>query len=177
MTARLSQIDAFFVAYQLATGILMQHGVEAELGAVFTQADLDGPLRRLLARWPQLGMTVKAGAFGLSPGRACAVEEICHRGTDPSQIPAWRNRPINPFTEPPFQVLWIPQERSTILACRTHHCVADAEAMSAVCLDAMRSLAVIGGGGVIAPGEPTPSVTLSDLMPWKKVRQNRRWWS
>lgn len=172
MTAagRLSQIDAFFVAYQQATGILMQHGVEAELGAVFTEDQFARPLQRLLARWPQLGKTVRAGYFGLVAGRTCALDEICRRGTDEAELPAWRNTPIDPFREPPFQILWIPREHSTIIACRTHHCVADAEAMSAVCLDAMRSLAILGGGGTLPPVEPAPHVRLAHLAPWNRRR-------
>jgi hypothetical protein len=48
---------------------------------------------------------------------------------------------LNPFAEPPFQVLWIPNGDEHILAFRAHHAVVDGEGFIGVCAEALRALA------------------------------------
>jgi hypothetical protein len=55
----------------------------------------------------------------------------------------WRNRPMNPFREPPFQLLWIAEAMSNLFAFRAHHAVVDGEGVFLrVCAEALRALAV-----------------------------------
>ena len=53
----------------------------------------------------------------------------------------WRNRPMNPFREPPFQLLWIANDETNLFAFRAHHAVVDGEAFFEVCVEAVRALA------------------------------------
>ena len=54
----------------------------------------------------------------------------------------WRNRPMNPFREPPpFQLLWIANNETNLFAFRAHHAVVDGEAFFEVCVEAVRALA------------------------------------
>jgi len=53
----------------------------------------------------------------------------------------WRNRPLNPFREPPFQLLWIANDQENLFAFRAHHAVVDGEAFFGVCAEALRALA------------------------------------
>ncbi|HYK19089.1 MAG TPA: hypothetical protein VEV42_00020, partial [Pyrinomonadaceae bacterium] len=64
--SRLSAIDAFFVAYQESSGVLMQLGVEVELKGRITRTDVEQVLRDLVRRWPQLGQRLRTRFFGLS---------------------------------------------------------------------------------------------------------------
>jgi hypothetical protein len=52
----------------------------------------------------------------------------------------WRNRPIDPFVEPPFQLLWIADGDRNVFAFRAHHAVLDGEGFFAVCAEAVRTL-------------------------------------
>ena len=140
MTAtRLSAIDAFFVAYQETSGVLMQLGVEVELKGRITRDDLDQMLRMWCGRWPPLGQTLRKHLSGLS------WEGECRRQRDASErreaLAEWRNRPLDPFKEPPFQVLWIADGERHLLAFRAHHAVVDGEGFFAVCAEAVRALA------------------------------------
>ena len=51
----LSAIDAFFVAYQESSGVLMQLGVEVELKGRIARDDVQRMLSHLVKRWPPLG--------------------------------------------------------------------------------------------------------------------------
>ena len=139
MTAtRLSAIDAFFVAYQETSGVLMQLGVEVELKGRITRDDLDHMLRYVVGRWPPLGQTLRKHLSGLLwEGESRVSEMLRTDGT----VAEWRNRRLDPFKEPPFQVLWIADGERHLLAFRAHHAVVDGEGFFAVCAEAVRALA------------------------------------
>ena len=48
----LSAIDAFFVAYQESSGVLMQLGVEVELKGRISRDDVERMLLHVVRRWP-----------------------------------------------------------------------------------------------------------------------------
>jgi hypothetical protein len=50
-STRLSAIDAFFVAYQETSGVLMQLGVEVELKGRIMRADVERMLEHIVRRW------------------------------------------------------------------------------------------------------------------------------
>ena len=135
---RLSAIDAFFVAYQEESGVLMQLGVEVELKGRVTREDLDQMLLYVVHRWPPLGQGLQKHFSGLSWEGECRVNEMVRTG---GTVAEWRNRPLDPFEEPPFQVLWIPDGARHLLAFRAHHAVVDGEGFFAVCAEAVRALA------------------------------------
>ena len=135
---RLSAIDAFFVAYQETSGVLMQLGVEVELKGRITREDLDQMLRYVVRRWPPLGQTLRKHMSGLLWEGECRLSEMLRtEGT----VIEWRNRLLDPFKEPPFQVLWIADGDRHLLAFRAHHAVVDGEGFFAVCAEAVRILA------------------------------------
>ena len=57
------------------------------------------------------------------------------------ELSAWRNKPLNPFAEPPFQVLWIGNGDENLFAFRAHHAVVDGEGFFGVCAEALRAVA------------------------------------
>ncbi|HEU5460429.1 MAG TPA: hypothetical protein VFU83_08030, partial [Pyrinomonadaceae bacterium] len=135
---RLSAIDAFFVAYQETSGVLMQLGVEVELKGRVTREDLDHMLSDVVHRWPPLGQRLRKHLSGLTWEGDSPVSEMLQTvGT----VAEWRNRPLDPFKEPPFQVLWIADGERHVLAFRAHHAVVDGEGFFAVCAEAVRGLA------------------------------------
>jgi hypothetical protein len=139
MTAtRLSAIDAFFVAYPETSGVLMQLGVEVELKGRITRDDLDHMLLYVVRRWPPLGQKLRKHLSGLSWEGECQVDQMLHTGLT---VAEWRNRRLDPFEEPPFQVLWIDDDERHVLAFRAHHAVVDGEGFFAVCAEAVRALA------------------------------------
>ena len=135
---RLSAIDAFFVAYQETSGVLMQLGVEVELKGRITRDDLDQMLMYVVRRWPPLGQTLRKSLSGLAWEGECRIGEMLRVG---ETVAAWRNRALNPFEEPPFQVLWIADGERHLLAFRAHHAVVDGEGFFAVCVEAVRVIA------------------------------------
>src|SRR6185503_13250447 len=100
-------IDAFFVAYQETSGILMQLGVETELKGRINREDLERMLSHLVRRWPPLGQKVSRRFFGLAWEGEPRVRAMLRIGENREELSMWRNKPLNPFAEPPFQVLWI----------------------------------------------------------------------
>jgi hypothetical protein len=135
---RLSAIDAFFVAYQETSGVLMQLGVEVELKGPIARDDLDQMLLYVVRRWPPLGQKLRKHLSGLTWEGECQTSEMLQTtGT----VAEWRNRPLNPFEEPPFQLLWIADGDWNLLAFRAHHAVVDGEGFFAVCSEAVRILA------------------------------------
>ena len=62
---RLSAIDAFFVAYQESSGILMQLGVEVELRGRITHTDVERMLSHVVKCWPPLGQRLHRDLLGL----------------------------------------------------------------------------------------------------------------
>lgn len=171
-------MDAFFVAYQERTGILMQIGTEVELRGVVQREDLIRMLERLVIRWPQLGQRVRRRLFGLEWGGEPDVGRMIREATTPREIVAWRNHAIDPFTEAPFQVLWVPGQSRTDLAFRTHHAVADGESFFFLSVEALLALAAIRGGVALPPPVPAlapPGVrweSIGEL--WRHVRGLRR---
>ena len=170
----LSQIDAFFVAYQEHSGVLMQLGTEVELKGKITSALLRAMLSQIVGRWPQLGQTLHRRLFGLSWDGDVRINEMLHINNEPEAVAQWRNRPINPFVEPPFQALWIPRNGKNILAFRAHHSVLDGQAIFYICTKALHSLAYLSAGEVLPKPEKIPGKTLIDLIkPLKVLRQGK----
>ena len=137
----LSAIDAFFVAYQESSGVLMQLGVEVELKGRITRDDVERMLSHLVRRWPPLGQRLHRDWLGLSWEGKPRISEMLRVAENRDGIEQWRNRPLDPFREPPFQVLWIGNDRASRLAFRAHHAVVDGEGFFGVCAEALRVLA------------------------------------
>jgi len=141
----LSAIDAFFVAYQECSGVLMQLGVEVELKGRIERTDVEQVLLHVVRRWPQLGQRLRKGSLGLSWEGDCRVSEMLTIVESRSALAEWRNRPLNPFIEPPLQLLWIPNGAANLFAFRAHHAVVDGEGFFAICAEAVRVLADLLG--------------------------------
>src|ERR1044072_5481022 len=114
----LSAIDAFFVAYQETSGVLMQLGVEVELKGRISREDVEEMLSHLVRRWPSLGQHVSKRLLGLVWDGEPRVREMLKIADKSDGLSAWRNKPLNPFVEPPFQVLWIVNGEEKGLAFR-----------------------------------------------------------
>src|SRR4030095_1736674 len=136
----LSQLDAFFVAYQETSGILMQLGVEIEMKGKLRRSDLEAMLASVVSRWPQLGQVLHKKVFGLTWSGEPRISEMLGVAGENDSLSRWRNKPIDPFHEPPFQLLWIPGDAANVLAFRAHHAVMDGQAFFAVCVEAVRAL-------------------------------------
>lgn len=160
----LSQLDSFFVAYQEGSGILMQSGIEVKLKGHLRRGDLERMLSHLVSRWPQLGQTLRRRIFGLSWSGECRIREMLHSASDVNSLSLWRNQPLDPFQEPPFQLLWISENGSTWLAFRAHHAVVDGESFFAVCREALRTLARMHSEGQPLSGELADRACLTDLI-------------
>lgn len=137
---RLSAIDAFFVAYQETSGVLMQLGVEVVLKGLISREDVEAMLSHLVRRWPPLGQKVGRRLLGLEWKGEPRVQSMLQIGEKRDELSAWRNKPLNPFVEPPFQVLWIADGDESVLAFRAHHAVVDGEGFFGVCAEALRAL-------------------------------------
>jgi hypothetical protein len=155
----LSPSDAFFVAYQEGSGILMQMGFEVELRGTLGREDLERTLTHLITRWPQLGQKLQQRLFGLAWNSPCQIQEMLRVGEDAAALRQWHNQPMDPFREPPFQVFWIRGEASQILAARAHHSVMDGEALLQVHLEMMNALANLKGGQSPAVPNAVPPAT------------------
>jgi len=138
---RLSQVDAFFVAYQERTGILMLLGCEVSLRGQLSRDLIEAGLVHILGRWPRLGQRLRKRIFGLEWSGPPDTAAILREGSDSGELDRWRNRPIDPFREPPFQLLWIAEGERHILSFRVHHSVADGESLFLVCRELVRFLA------------------------------------
>jgi hypothetical protein len=137
----LSAIDAFFVAYQESSGVLMQVGVEVELRGRIDRGAVERMLSHLVKRWPPLGQLLHVDWLGLSWNGKARPGEMLRVAENRDTLAEWRNRPLNPFREPPFQVLWIGNDQEHLLAFRAHHAVVDGEGFFGVCAAALRVLA------------------------------------
>jgi len=137
----LSAIDAFFVAYQESSGVLMQLGVEVELKGRITRDDVQRMLSHLVKRWPPLGQRLHRDWLGLSWEGKPQISYMLRVADNRDKLAQWRNRPLNPFREPPFQLLWIANEEQNVFAFRAHHAVVDGEAFFGVCTEALRTIA------------------------------------
>ncbi|HSE16247.1 MAG TPA: hypothetical protein VLB46_04295 [Pyrinomonadaceae bacterium] len=166
----LSAIDAFFVAYQESSGVLMQLGVEVELKGRIDRSDVERMLLHVVKRWPPLGQRLRRELLGLSWTGKPRTSEMLRVAEKRDALAEWRNKPINPFRETPFQLLWIANDQENLLAFRAHHAVVDGEAFFAVCVEAVRALAGTtdntDGGGF------SPSVKVKGA--WEKVQELRK---
>jgi hypothetical protein len=174
---RLSATDAFFVAYQQRSGILMQLGGEIELEGELHCEDLKQMISYVAGRWPRLGQTLKQGLVGLKWKGNCLTEEMLRIGHGNCDLTEWRNEPIDPFRAPPFQVLWIPDGGSSTVAFRAHHAVMDGESFVAVTADAAHFLTQARMGKQLLPPEPARPATLSDLISPGQLMGRRRFGS
>ena len=156
----LSQLDAFFVAYQARQGVAMQLAAEVELRGPVARRDLTRAIENVLRRWPQLGQRLRAGALGVAwsgPSRPLGMLQT----GEVSQLHGWINHLIDPFREPPLQVFWVPGEPNTI-AFHAHHAVADGESFFMVCQQLLEDLAD-AARGALTPAEPAPAPDLFAL--------------
>jgi len=136
----LSAIDAFFVAHQESSGVLMQLGVEAELKGLITRDDVERMLSHLVKRWPPLGQRLRQEWLGLSWAGKPRTSEMLRVAENRDALAEWRNRPLNPFREPPFQLLWIANGEQNLFAFRAHHAVVDGEGFFGIFVEAVRAL-------------------------------------
>jgi hypothetical protein len=157
---RLSQVDAFFVAYQEKSGILMQLGSETDLLGILTRDHFLSMLRSLTSRWPQLGQRISKGISGLFWDDKTTLDGMFHYTTDKSVMEQWRNKTIDPFREPPLQVLWVDQGTKHSLVFRAHHCVMDGEAFLKMCIEAAKALSLAQRG---EKQEPPPEEGFTGL--------------
>jgi hypothetical protein len=142
---RLSAIDAFFVAYQESSGVLMQLGGEIEMKGRITRTEVEQVLDHLVRRWPTLGQRLHQHLFGLSWDGECRTSDMLEVADRRDALAEWRNRPINPFVEPPLQLLWIAEGEANIFAFKAHHAVVDGEGFFAVTVEAMGKLVSLEG--------------------------------
>lgn len=148
----LSQQDAFFVAYQEGSAVAMQLGVELEVVGALGREDLERCLERLVGLWPRLGQTIRRRTLGLAWQGPVRLREMLAVAAEAGSLEHWRNTLIDPFTEPSFRLLWIPNSgdglssddrcrESGTLAFRAHHAALDGQALATVCAQALRILA------------------------------------
>ena len=184
-SSRLSATDAFFVAYQQHSGILMQLGGEIELEGELSREHLEQMISYVVARWPRLGQTIQKGPLGLTWKGKSLTENMLRIGKDSDALSGWRNEPIDPFHEPPFQVLWIPPSDaaaafpvpnggSSTVAFRAHHSVMDGESFVAVTADAAHFLTQARIGKQSSPPEPAQATTLNDLVSIRQLIRRGR---
>ncbi|HSL56044.1 MAG TPA: hypothetical protein VK868_16690 [Pyrinomonadaceae bacterium] len=171
----LSAIDAFFVAYQESSGVLMQLGVEVELKGRINRDDVLRMLSHVVKRWPPLGQRLHRDWLGLSWEGKPRISEMLRVAENRDALAAWRNRPMDPFREPPFQLLWIANDQENLFAFRAHHSVVDGEAFFGVCVEAVRALAgqaVTTDNADLKNGFTTRVVSVRDAL--EKVQRLRR---
>ncbi|HEX3142908.1 MAG TPA: hypothetical protein VHQ64_02990, partial [Pyrinomonadaceae bacterium] len=169
----LSAVDAFFVAHQQSSGVLMQLGVEVELKGAITRDDVLRMLSHVVKCWPQLGQHLRQEWLGLSWGGKQKIGDMLCVDEKRDALIEWRNRPLNPFREPPFQLLWIAQDEVHLFAFRAHHAAVDGEAFFAVCAEALRTLAGKARATAKADKEGfIPTVKVRNA--WQKVEELRK---
>ena len=154
--SRLSAVDAFFVAYQEAACIPMVLGAEVRLAGVVARPELERALTCALGVWPVLGCQVRRAVLGLRWRPRFAAADLVTEGPltpeGPTSLAGWRNRPIDPFSAPPFQVRWAVEAGHTVLAFKAHHAALDGQAIFMVASAVLRFLAADRGG------QPVPKV-------------------
>jgi hypothetical protein len=169
----LSAVDAFFVAHQQSSGVLMQLGVEVELKGRITRDDVIRMLSHVVKCWPPLGQRLRQEWLGLSWEGKHKIGDMLRVAKKQDALAEWRNGPLDPFREPPFQLLWIAQDEVHLFAFRAHHAVVDGEAFFAVCAEALRTLAGKAAATDNAEEEGfTRAVKVKDA--WQKVQELRK---
>jgi hypothetical protein len=179
----LSATDAFFVAYQERSGILMQLGGEVDLEGTLERDHLEQMIRYILARWPRLGQALKKSVLGLKWNGIPQAEKMLRIGNGGNgTLTHWRNEPIDPFHDPPFQVLWIPPPDAnhrghngghSTLAFRAHHSVMDGESFVAVTVDATNFLSQVRSEKPAPTPVPARVTTLKDLISVRQLLRRR----
>jgi hypothetical protein len=165
---RLTTTDAFFVAYQEKSGILMHFGVEVELAAPPSRTSVDRAIASTLTRWPFLAQTLAARALaGLR--WTGAARPVLHTGTH-DDVMQFRNTAIDPFREPPFGVLW----SGNTLAFRCHHAAADGELFIEIVRHFLAALAEKIEIAA-APGSRAHPLSLRSLRKQARVRPSMRY--
>jgi hypothetical protein len=182
----LSQVDAFFVAYQQQCGISMQVGTEVEIRGSMSHNDVERMLGCVLRKWPQLGQRLQKRLFGLAWSGEPSMDGMLRARDDTDALDEWRNEFIDPFTQPPFQVLWVSSPGVHHLSFRGHHAAADGESFSFVVKEALRALASSCGGSILEISlaqtptlqeaiSKTGPIRLSDVWTfWKYMRWLKR---
>lgn len=167
---RLSAVDAFFVAYQEAAGILMSVGAEARLVGQVTRAEVVAAVEGALATWPVLGCGLDQPVLGLRWVPRFSAAELVRDAA--GALDLWRNEPIDPFHAPPFQVRFSAEGRHTHLAFRAHHAALDGQALFTVAAAVLRLLAA-GHGGEAPPLVPVPTPPRA-LVGWRALLAGAR---
>jgi hypothetical protein len=93
----LAAIDAFFVAYQESSGVLMQLGVEVELKGRITREDVERMLLHVVKRWPPLGQRLRREWLGLSWDGKQKISEMLRVAENRDALAEWRKHPLNPL--------------------------------------------------------------------------------
>jgi hypothetical protein len=170
---RLTQQDAFFVAYQEASGAAMSLGAELELTGELTAEQLEGVMEKLVGIWPRLGSKARRRSFGLAWQGGSPLLEMLTEARQDGDFERWRNAPIDPFREPSFQLLWQVAGGGTRLAFRAHHAGLDGHALATVGGRALQILAGAEAGA--GPGAARPPArrpgAFGRLLPmWRYLR-------
>jgi hypothetical protein len=165
----LSQLDAFFVAYQERAGIAMQLGVELQLQGAFGRVDLETAVARTVRRWPQLAQTLARRPLGLCWHGPPKLGDMVEETHCPKRRSACRDEMIDPFTEPPLRIVWMRGARPGVqhLDVHAHHAVADGGRFVAVVEHMLEELARSQAERQREPsGEAVPPTRLTDVLPW-----------
>src|SRR6185436_16710328 len=85
----LSAIDAFFVAYQESSGVLMQLGVEIELKGRIDRSDVERMLLHVVKRWPPLGQRLHREWLGLSWEGKPRINEMLRVAENREALASW----------------------------------------------------------------------------------------
>jgi hypothetical protein len=188
--SRLSATDAFFVAYQEHSGILMQLGGEIDLEGELCAEDLEHMIAYVVGRWPRLGQALQKSLLGLKWNGDCLTGKMLRIDKGNEALSRWRNEPIDPFREPPFQVLWIPPTQATeplastkpnrnTVAFRAHHAVMDGESFVAVSAAATHFLTQTLTAKQVSLPQPAQPSKLNDLISIRQLirrgRISRMW--
>lgn len=165
MNPRLSQMDAFFVAFQEQSGVLMQLGSETDLRGNLERRHFERMVLAITDAWPQLGQRLARGPLGLRWDGVTDHQAMLHETTETAEMLRWRNAPIDPFREPPVQVLWVRGPGLHRLVFRVHHCAADGEAFLKMCIHAAKALgaAQCGDGPPLSKREAYEPVDMQDV--------------
>lgn len=175
---RLSATDAFFVAYQAGSGILMTLGGEVTLRGKISRWQIEQMREDLLAHWPFLGQRIRRGLSGIRrdgpPDRQGMLQFVPNR----EALPQWRNQPIDPFREPSLQMLWIedPSNKGHVLALKAHHNLCDGESLLAIATHAVKYLAglcrVETRDAEAGVRQAIPQSSAAKILtPWQMIRQ------
>ncbi len=171
---RLSAIDAFFVAYQQRSGILMQLGGEVELEGELERHHLEQMVSYVVGRWPRLGQVLQESIVGLKWKGNCLTSHMLQIGNGDEALGNWRNQPIDPFHEPPFQVLWVRNGGSSTVAFRAHHSVMDGESFVAVTAEAAHFLTQVRIGKQVQTPPAAAPLKFNDLISIRQLMRRRR---